>query len=515
MNMDQVILISSDSSAPASPENYQDNYYKNDFKSSDVSPEKSLVVHKTVESLVKMSQDSGLSLGVSPQQKDRDVLSEACLRGYDSDIVDLGYGEIPYEDVGSNIHPSADIVALKDTADNLGTNSGNSGSDYNMKENPPDLFSEALNQLRTLLPSSHDKEDDQKKKKKGRSNKEAILEEKMQKKAEKEKKKAEAALDKAMKQAAAASSRLKKPGECLKTIKVVVDNALIQEKFGGALLSALEEIEVERCMQSQPIPSTVTWLRQIIEHSIDEDSQKLEVITKYKEEDYALLIWMWDMVKSQMQSGIFIASVLSVASSLPGKKMTLLIYDSEKYSRNKKPQKKGIYYTESSPSEDELLEALVELQLRHGCQYHLVHTPEELGAAIGQLTKAIAVKPFKLEKQEEQMEETDWFAAGDSNDCVKVDKHGNGMLQLWRQQLCQFPLASLATAEAISAVYPSPRALLEAYKCCKSEKEGLLLLQDIKVRRAAGPLATVQRIGPELSKKIFKFFNSSDGDELL
>ncbi|XP_049838165.1 uncharacterized protein LOC126282552 isoform X2 [Schistocerca gregaria] len=455
MDMEQVILISSDSSAPASPENYQDNHYKNDFKSSDVSPEKSPVVYKTVESLVKMSQDSGLSLGVSPQQKDRDA--DACLRGYDSDIVDLGYSEIPYEDVGSNIHPSADVVALKDSDDNLGANSGNSGSDYNMKENPPDLFSEALNQLRTLLPSSHDKDDDQKKKKKGRVNKEAILEEKMQKKAEKEKKKAEAALHKAMKQAAAASSRLKKPGECL----------------------------------------------------------KLEVITKYKEEDYALLIWTWDMVKSQMQSGIFIASVLSVSSSLPGKKMTLLIYDSEKYSRNKKPQKKGSYYTESSPSEDELLEALVELQLRHGCQYHLVHTPEELGAAIGQLTKAIAVKPFKLEKQEELMEETDWFAAGDSNDCVKVDKHGNGMLQLWRQQLCQFPLASLATAEAISAVYPSPRALLEAYKCCKSEKEGLLLLQDIKVRRAAGPLATVQRIGPELSKKIFKFFNSSDGDELL
>jgi hypothetical protein len=42
-----------------------------------------------------------------------------------------------------------------------------------------------------------------------------------------------------------------------------------------------------------------------------------------------------------------------------------------------------------------------------------------------------------------------------------------------------------------------------------------MLLADIQVRRGAGVLSNVRRIGPELSQKFHKFFNSTNPNELL
>ena len=42
-----------------------------------------------------------------------------------------------------------------------------------------------------------------------------------------------------------------------------------------------------------------------------------------------------------------------------------------------------------------------------------------------------------------------------------------------------------------------------------------MLLADIQVRRGAGVLSSVRRIGPELSQKIYKFFTTNDSNELL
>jgi crossover junction endonuclease EME1 len=48
-----------------------------------------------------------------------------------------------------------------------------------------------------------------------------------------------------------------------------------------------------------------------------------------------------------------------------------------------------------------------------------------------------------------------------------------------------------------------------------SEKSAAMLLADIQVRRGAGVLASVRRIGPELSQKMHKLFTSTNPEELL
>lgn len=57
----------------------------------------------------------------------------------------------------------------------------------------------------------------------------------------------------------------------------------------------------------------------------------------------------------------------------------------------------------------------------------------------------------------------DWYISGDNKDSVRVDKNGNGLHRLWQQQITQFTMARLETAEAIISVYPSPRVLIEVY----------------------------------------------------
>lgn len=118
---------------------------------------------------------------------------------------------------------------------------------------------------------------------------------------------------------------------------------------------------------------------------------------------------------------------------------------------------------------------------------------------------------FRKQKRSTE-QKFNWYAALDSRDCVRVDKNGNGLLRLWQQQLTQFNLASIDKAQAIVAKYPSPQLLKQAYENCASETEAEFLLQTISVRRTQGPLSSFRRIGPELSKKIYRFLNRTEGD---
>ncbi|RZB39515.1 crossover junction endonuclease EME1 [Asbolus verrucosus] len=158
--------------------------------------------------------------------------------------------------------------------------------------------------------------------------------------------------------------------------------------------------------------------------------------------------------------------------------------------------------------------ALTELQILCNSSHRLINSPSQLGLVVAQFTKSIAELPYKLQKQE-KYQQTDWFAAGDNKDCVKVDKDGNGLQRLYKQMLMTFPLASLETAEAIASKYPTITSLMEAYESCKSTQEAESMLKEIPIRRAAGPLSATRKTGPEISKKIFNFFNSVDGNTLL
>lgn len=71
-------------------------------------------------------------------------------------------------------------------------------------------------------------------------------------------------------------------------------------------------------------------------------------------------------------------------------------------------------------------------------------------------------------------------------------------------------------SSTISEKYPTLWSLFEAYEACNGDEDmAEYLLADIPVRRGVGTIQTKRRIGPELSKKIYRFLMSHNPDEYL
>lgn len=104
---------------------------------------------------------------------------------------------------------------------------------------------------------------------------------------------------------------------------------------------------------------------------------------------------------------------------------------------------------------------LTEAQIIAKCSSRLIEDAQDLGSMVYQYTKSISEIPYKLQKKESLENKFDWYVMGDNKNTVRVDKNGIGLKRLWQQQLCQFNLSSLETAEAICTVYPSPAKLTE------------------------------------------------------
>ncbi|NXL56566.1 EME1 endonuclease, partial [Chordeiles acutipennis] len=155
---------------------------------------------------------------------------------------------------------------------------------------------------------------------------------------------------------------------------------------------------------------------------------------------------------------------------------------------------------------------LVDLQLGEQVPVSFFDTWEELGEFATMFTKAVAEAPFKREREKTGFPfylEKKWCGG------VKVDPSGKGLLEVWKRQIQQFNRVSREMAEAVVSAYPSPQLLKQAYSRCSSEEEQENLLADIPVRRGDGVTATVRRIGPDLSRRIYLQMTSHNPDLYL
>ncbi|KAJ9583192.1 hypothetical protein L9F63_022463 [Diploptera punctata] len=354
-------------------------------------------------------------------------------------------------------------------------------------------------------------------------------EEKARKQAERLEKQAQKTRDKALKQANKEALRSKKPEECLKYIKVCLDQNLLSCEFGGQILVELQAAGMQYNIQTNSIDDSIVWTRESLKHTIGEDL-KLNVESRMKEENEMLIIWKWDKVVNYIKNREFLTQIQIIQTEVPGKTITLIVYGSKEYFKYKKNSKRrevrsNILHTESRTksnkkethlevmphvSEEDWELAITEVQL-FGFQHIMLDTAMDLALYVRQFTKAVAEAPYKRERHEQDLGDVDWYAEGDSRCCVRVDKNGNGLLRLWQQQLCQFNNVGLETAQAIGAVYASPSALIRAYENCSSQQEAQLLLASIPVRRGVGPLTSTRSVGPELSKKMYAFFTCLEG----
>ncbi|XP_038067999.1 uncharacterized protein LOC119737610 [Patiria miniata] len=357
----------------------------------------------------------------------------------------------------------------------------------------------------------------------------------------KQQKQREAQVQRALREAHKAD----KPEECMKYITVVIDPLLLEDSVGATLLAKLQELNSKTAVESQAIPGSITWRRQVMQHNLGDDLQ-LQTLQHEKEECEALIqlsvASFVDLVHAfkQEQQGAYCTGQESLRTYarntqqiLQGNAVTFIVQGMEKYFRLQKNSRQrnfrsavlGNEPTENAakarrkkrPIEDittvvtrvDVEEALVDLQLHVGCNVRFVETPAEVADLVAMVTKSVAETPFKRERDKATFSfhvDTEW-AGG-----VKVKKDGQGLRRVWRQQLQQFRNVSPQVANSIIAVYPSPRQLLQAYARCDSVQEARKVLQDIVIRRGEGVLATTRRVGPELSKRIHTLMTSRQPD---
>lgn len=389
--------------------------------------------------------------------------------------------------------------------------------DVNDYQSSQDLVNKLSQGSSSETESSSPKKNDGKKRKtvKSADKEKERLEKKLERERLKEEKKAAALKQKEEKAALLQKQRSLKPEESIKNIRVEIDNNIINSVYGGSIIIALQQAEIQYNVGNQPSPFTISWDWV----NTNESGGKSQLF----------YILNWQKAVELTLSKELLSHVEIVRSSFSNKSITLIIYDMEKYfnyQKIKTNRELKATATDKNPvkvkgqerefenagyvSRDDLEFLLTELQILGKCNHRFIETPEELSILIVQATKSLAQYTFKLEKQKRQEMELDWFAKADSKSSVKVDKNGNGLSNLWQQQLCQFNLVGLETAQAIVSNYNSPVSLVSEYKECFGVRQRENLLENIPIRRDAGILSSVRRVGPELSKKVYQFFNSDD-----
>ncbi|XP_044736838.1 crossover junction endonuclease EME1 [Chrysoperla carnea] len=322
---------------------------------------------------------------------------------------------------------------------------------------------------------------------------------------------------KAMKNALQQVNNNLKQGECLKLVTVKIDENIFGCEFGISIINVLDEANIKHERISQPVPNIITWTKEI--QFVDNENDQAQICSTYSDENYAVLILNWIQIVDLIEKSLFKNYIIEKRTILSNKKVTLGLYGLQRYfkhwkcKKNENTKKKTIYDNTPKISPKVLESELTELQILAGINHRTLETPEDLNNMVLQFTKSIAEAQFKFEKRSKE-EQVNCFVKNSNRDCVRVDKDGNGLQRVWQQQLMQFTLASLEIVQAITSKYPSPDSLFEAYENCTPE-DGERLLQDLLIRRTAGPIAFQRKVGPEMSKKIYSFFTSDDGNTII
>ncbi|XP_078319018.1 structure-specific endonuclease subunit EME1-like isoform X3 [Crassostrea virginica] len=325
--------------------------------------------------------------------------------------------------------------------------------------------------------------------------------------------------------------------DCLQYLVLMLDTRIVNSGgHGVAIFKSCEALGIQYITQEQMVPFSITWNRQVTSIKVSAENQVETVKTEQREEDVLVLIPVADFVLfvqnfKMNQSGLnkgeptLSSYVHTVEQHLPDAILSFVVIGMEKYFRDQKTstQRKhraAVLSNERAPpclSSDlgsslvqrlDVEEAITDNQLQTDVMVYLLETSEELAEFVRTFSKAVAEKPAKKDRLKSA-----FFDDGVST--VKVDKNGNGLLKVWKQQLMQFKSISPDIADAIVLAYPSPCLLMEAYRKCSDSNECEKLLENIVVRRGAGVLETSRRVGKEMSRRIHTFVMSSNPNEII
>lgn len=286
----------------------------------------------------------------------------------------------------------------------------------------------------------------------------------------------------------------------LKNILIWIDKNLTNGIFNDVFLSQFQKNNLNTMVENLPIKNSIMWSA-MESDSADNETQHPYIVIIPDMEYFNSLIQ--DYNENKAINNLLNDYIKEIKTKSNANDIKFLIPSIKKPTVKKKSTKSDI-------NKRDIDLASIFLQFNHNASVNYYESNDEIFEFIHQITKAIAEETLRGNTVTSDFMLADCSSEKQS----KIGKNGEGLLNVWTNMLEKFQFISKDQACAIVAKYPSFYMLMDAYRSL-SEKEGKLLLADIQVRRGAGVLANVRRIGPELSKKLYKFFTSSDPNDII
>ncbi|RPB09144.1 hypothetical protein P167DRAFT_493126 [Morchella conica CCBAS932] len=151
--------------------------------------------------------------------------------------------------------------------------------------------------------------------------------------------------------------------------------------------------------------------------------------------------------------------------------------------------------------EDVLQDALLELQIVHGCLVHHTASGVESAEWISKFTTDISTIPYKNSRSA-------IGAAGFCTDAGQL-RVGIGKADTFRRMLEEIHRVTPSAAEAVVRVYPDVRALVEAFAGYGEE-----MLADLPISTTRGGRTTDKTVGQSISRRICGVFMNRDPDSV-
>ncbi|XP_032358981.1 essential meiotic structure-specific endonuclease subunit 2 isoform X1 [Etheostoma spectabile] len=299
-----------------------------------------------------------------------------------------------------------------------------------------------------------------------------------------------------------------RPENCLRRLTVCIDPALLQQDGSDILLDTLTTFEWRYSIESQQLPHSITWTRDLPQQGAGSVEEEQVVLVLGLTDFMDMVISVKKMLDSEGEEtrmGSFLSPILECLNR-EAKKVTLLVSDSQTDNRT---DSYG-HSLQSKLGMENLVveEVLVYLQLYKNISLVFLEGWQEVTNYVCAVTKALSKHPFKLLTEQAELP---FCVDGSWASGVRVEKDGSGLIQVWSRQIQQLNRVSPAVASTVIAAYPSPQLLLQAYQSLASEEDRKGLLAALLVKSGGKE----RRIGPEISARVYRCFTAQNPELVL
>ncbi|XP_049419606.1 probable crossover junction endonuclease EME2 isoform X1 [Epinephelus fuscoguttatus] len=308
-----------------------------------------------------------------------------------------------------------------------------------------------------------------------------------------------------------------RPENCLRCLTVCIDPALLQQDGSDILLDALAAFEWRFSIETQQLPCSITWTRDLPQQGEDgkgsvEEEQVVLVLSLTDFMDTVISVKkMLDSEEEETGAGSFLSPILECLNRDAKKVVTLLVTDSQPDYRM---DACGVHLLDETLQSKlgmenvDIEEVLVYLQLCKNISLVFLNDWQEITNHVCGVTKALSKRPFKLLTERAELP---FCVDGSWASGVRVERDGSGLIQVWSRQIQQLNRVSPAVASTVTAAYPSPQLLLQAYQSLESEEARKGLLAGLLVKSGGKE----RRIGPELSARVYRCLTAQNPQLVL